>query len=53
MHQLNCTFPNARIVLGGSTIHNSTSFLKEVESAILDSAQTNTRSHILRNTKRS
>lgn len=53
IHQLNCAFPNARIVLGGSTLHNSASFLKEVESAILETPQTSTRSHILRNIKRS
>ncbi|XP_065210000.1 vacuolar protein sorting-associated protein 45 [Planococcus citri] len=55
IHQLNCTFPNARIILGGSMIHNSTSFLKEVESAIVDTSQSSStsRSHILRNIKRS
>ncbi|KAI8892763.1 Sec1-like protein [Globomyces pollinis-pini] len=32
--QLNFSNPNVRIILGGTTIHNSTSFLKEVSESV-------------------
>ncbi|CAG9770562.1 unnamed protein product [Ceutorhynchus assimilis] len=32
VHSLNKTYPGFNIILGGTTIHNSTSFLKEVEN---------------------
>lgn len=49
VHQLNCAYPNVRIVLGGSTIHNSTSFLEEVDAVIVDIPHSNPRSRLLRN----
>lgn len=33
VHSLNKTYPNFNIVLGGTTVHNSSSFLEEVEAA--------------------
>ncbi|KAF4531830.1 hypothetical protein B566_EDAN000856 [Ephemera danica] len=33
VHQLNTEYPSVRIVLGGTTIHNSSSFLEEVQIA--------------------
>jgi vacuolar protein sorting-associated protein 45 len=33
VNQLNKEYPGVRIVLGGTTIHNSTSFLEEVQIA--------------------
>ena len=36
VHQLNCIYPNIKVVLGGSTIHNSKSFLREVDAVIVD-----------------
>lgn len=49
VHQLNCVYPNVRVVLGGSTIHNSTSFLEEVDAVIVDIPHSNPRSRLLRN----
>ncbi|XP_047517667.1 vacuolar protein sorting-associated protein 45 [Pieris napi] len=34
VHQLNQTNPGVRIILGGTTIHNSTSFLEEIKYAM-------------------
>ncbi|XP_026313489.1 vacuolar protein sorting-associated protein 45 [Hyposmocoma kahamanoa] len=34
VHQVNQNYPGVRIVLGGTTVHNSTSFLEEVKSAM-------------------
>lgn len=33
VHQMNRTCPGVRIVLGGTTMHNTESFLDEVEAA--------------------
>lgn len=33
VHQLNTDYPSVRIVLGGTTIHNSSSFIEEVQIA--------------------
>ncbi|KAK7574339.1 hypothetical protein V9T40_011530 [Parthenolecanium corni] len=49
VHQLNCTYPHARIILGGSTIHNSSSFLREVDSAVLDIPLSGSKSQTSRN----
>lgn len=32
--QVNASSPGVRVVLGGTTIHNSTTFLEEVEDAV-------------------
>jgi hypothetical protein len=32
--QVNASSPGVRVVLGGTTIHNSTSFLEEVDDAV-------------------
>ena len=32
--QVNASSPGVRVVLGGTTIHNSSSFLEEVEDAV-------------------
>ena len=32
--QVNASSPGVRVVLGGTTVHNSTSFLEEVEDAV-------------------
>lgn len=34
VHTLNKTYPGVNIILGGTTIHNSTSFLEEVNQAV-------------------
>ncbi|XP_072934166.1 vacuolar protein sorting-associated protein 45 [Epargyreus clarus] len=34
VHQLNQAYPGVRIILGGTTIHNSASFMEEVKSAM-------------------
>jgi vacuolar protein sorting-associated protein 45 len=33
VHQMNMEYPGVRIVLGGTTIHNSPSFIEEVKIA--------------------
>lgn len=34
MSQLNASSPGVRIVLGGTSVHNSTTFLEEMEDAV-------------------
>ncbi|XP_022832014.1 vacuolar protein sorting-associated protein 45 [Spodoptera litura] len=43
VHQINQTYPGVRIVLGGTTIHNSTSFFEEVKAAMQGVHRTHTR----------
>jgi vacuolar protein sorting-associated protein 45 len=43
VHQINQTYPGVRVILGGTTIHNSTSFLEEVKSAMQGVHRTHTR----------
>ncbi|XP_049879442.1 vacuolar protein sorting-associated protein 45 [Pectinophora gossypiella] len=43
VQQLNQAYPGVRIVLGGTTIHNSTSFLEEVKAAMQGLHRTHTR----------
>ncbi|XP_063896560.1 vacuolar protein sorting-associated protein 45 [Helicoverpa armigera] len=43
VHQINQMYPGVRIVLGGTTIHNSTSFFEEVKSAMQGVHRTHTR----------
>ncbi|CAH0713477.1 unnamed protein product, partial [Brenthis ino] len=43
VHQLNLANPGVRIVLGGTTVHNSTSFLEEVKHAMQGVHRTHTR----------
>ncbi|RVE47892.1 hypothetical protein evm_007406 [Chilo suppressalis] len=43
VHQINQAYPGVKVVLGGTTIHNSTSFLEEVKSAMQGVHRTHTR----------
>ncbi|XP_026754878.1 vacuolar protein sorting-associated protein 45 [Galleria mellonella] len=43
VHQINQAYPGVRVVLGGTTIHNSTSFLEEVKAAMQGVHRTHTR----------
>ncbi|XP_050671365.1 vacuolar protein sorting-associated protein 45 [Leptidea sinapis] len=43
VHQLNQTNTGVKIVLGGTTIHNSTSFIEEIKSAMQGVHRTHTR----------
>ncbi|VVC99630.1 unnamed protein product [Leptidea sinapis] len=43
VHQLNQTYTGVKIVLGGTTIHNSTSFIEEIKSAMQGVHRTHTR----------
>ncbi|KAL0818543.1 hypothetical protein ABMA28_008982 [Loxostege sticticalis] len=43
VHQINQAYPGVRVVLGGTTIHNSTSFFEEVKSAMQGVHRTHTR----------
>ncbi|XP_063833288.1 uncharacterized protein LOC135082424 [Ostrinia nubilalis] len=43
VHQVNQAYPGVRVVLGGTTIHNSTSFFEEVQAAMQGVHRTHTR----------
>lgn len=43
VHQINQANPGVRIVLGGTTIHNSTTFMEEIKSAMQGVHRTHTR----------
>ncbi|GBP81169.1 Vacuolar protein sorting-associated protein 45 [Eumeta japonica] len=43
VHQINQNYPGVRVVLGGTAVHNSTSFLEEVKSAMQGVHRTHTR----------
>ncbi|CAH0595263.1 unnamed protein product [Chrysodeixis includens] len=43
VHQINQAYPGVRVVLGGTAIHNSTSFFEEVKSAMQGVHRTHTR----------
>ncbi|CAB3220288.1 unnamed protein product [Arctia plantaginis] len=43
VHQINQTYSGVRIVLGGTTVHNSTSFFEEVKAAMQGVHRTHTR----------
>lgn len=43
VHTLNKTFPGVNIILGGTTIHNSKSFLEEVDFAMMNEPRKYTR----------
>lgn len=43
VHQINQSYPGVRIVLGGTTIHNSTSFYEEIKAAMQGVHRTHTR----------
>ncbi|KAM3955765.1 vacuolar protein sorting 45 [Aphomia sociella] len=43
VHQINQAYPGVRVVLGGTTVHNSTSFLEEVKAAMQGVHRTHTR----------
>lgn len=43
VHQINQAYPGVRIVLGGTTVHNSTSFFEEVKAAMQGVHRTHTR----------
>ncbi|CAG9126090.1 hypothetical protein JYU34_011821 [Plutella xylostella] len=43
IHQINQNWPGVKVILGGTTIHNSTSFLEEVKSAMQGVHRTHTR----------
>ncbi|XP_059054788.1 vacuolar protein sorting-associated protein 45 [Achroia grisella] len=43
VHQINQAYPGVKVVLGGTTVHNSTSFLEEVKAAMQGVHRTHTR----------
>ncbi|XP_013142313.1 PREDICTED: vacuolar protein sorting-associated protein 45 [Papilio polytes] len=43
VHQINQANPGVRVVLGGTTIHNSTTFMEEIKSAMQGVHRTHTR----------
>ncbi|CAG5047171.1 unnamed protein product [Parnassius apollo] len=43
VHQINQAYPGVKVVLGGTTIHNSTSFMEEIKSAMQGVHRTHTR----------
>ncbi|CAG9558950.1 unnamed protein product [Danaus chrysippus] len=43
VHQINQSYPGVNVVLGGTTIHNSTTFLNEVKEAMHGQHRTHTR----------
>ncbi|CAH2093442.1 unnamed protein product [Euphydryas editha] len=43
VHQINQAYPGVRVVLGGTTIHNSTSFMEEIKHAMQGVHRTHTR----------
>ncbi|XP_075983974.1 vacuolar protein sorting 45 [Anticarsia gemmatalis] len=43
VHQINQAYPGVRVVLGGTTVHNSTSFFEEVKAAMQGVHRTHTR----------
>ena len=43
VHQINQSHPGVHVVLGGTTVHNSTSFLEEVKHAMQGVHRTHTR----------
>lgn len=43
VHQINQAYPGVRIVLGGTTVHNSSSFFEEVKAAMQGVHRTHTR----------
>ncbi|XP_045503454.1 vacuolar protein sorting-associated protein 45 [Colias croceus] len=43
VQQINQAYPGVRVVLGGTTVHNSTSFMEEIKFAMQGVARTHTR----------
>lgn len=43
VHQINLANPGVRVVLGGTTVHNSASFMEEIKSAMQGVHRTHTR----------